>query len=333
MHIQGLLFINVVSPLHNGSGESLGVVDREIMRERTTKFPIVQSTSIKGVLRDAFAVNLEGAEQGEAKLKALFGPSPQGASAHAGAICFGDAQLLAFPVRSACGGWVWVTSPLVLARFIRFAAIAGLSSPQLQAMTSELRSEQPSAKIPQGTGNAIQFNSRLLLEEYPIEYEPSAALAGLAHFLSEILYPDPADSYFKGAFAAKLVILPDEQFTYFVKQATEVVPNIRIGKNGTTETGSLRYTEYLPSESVLYSLLGFGPRRQTNPDYYAGEDLNQAVQVQELFYRHLPDCVQLGADETTGKGLVSLRYFHQGVAADHEAASEEAPVEGDNGES
>lgn len=332
MGIQGLLFIKVITPLHNGSGESLGVVDREIMRERTTGFPIVQASSIKGVLRDAFAVQLEAAEQEEGKLQALFGPTPKAAAAHAGAVCFGDAQLLAFPVRSACGGWVWVTSPLVLTRFIRFSALAGLNIPAVDALTEELRSDLLKARIPQAGTDKIQFNGRLLLEEFPFVYEPSDVLGGFATFLSGILYGDSRDAYFKEAFAARLVLLPDDQFTYFVKQATEVVPNIGMGEKGTTDPGSLRYTEYLPSESVMYSLVEFGPRRQVNPDYYHGDDLNQAAEIKKLFCDNLPDCMQLGADETTGKGLVSIHYFQDAAAAQQEPPEAE-PGEDDDGKS
>ena len=46
-----MLFIYVETPLHAGTGRGLGAVDQPIQRERTTGYPIVQASSIKGRLR------------------------------------------------------------------------------------------------------------------------------------------------------------------------------------------------------------------------------------------------------------------------------------------
>lgn len=46
-----MLYLYVETPLHAGSGTSLGIVDLPIQRERVTHYPIVQSSSIKGKLR------------------------------------------------------------------------------------------------------------------------------------------------------------------------------------------------------------------------------------------------------------------------------------------
>jgi CRISPR-associated protein Cmr4 len=46
-----LLYLTAVSPVHNGSGQGLGAIDNPIMRQRDTNLPIIQGSSIKGVLR------------------------------------------------------------------------------------------------------------------------------------------------------------------------------------------------------------------------------------------------------------------------------------------
>src|SRR6185295_9771500 len=45
-----LLTLYTRTPLHVGSGTSVDVVDLPIMRERITGFPVIPSTSLKGVL-------------------------------------------------------------------------------------------------------------------------------------------------------------------------------------------------------------------------------------------------------------------------------------------
>ena len=48
-----LLMFHALSPIHAGSGSSTGAVDLPIQRERHTARPIVQSSGLKGALREA----------------------------------------------------------------------------------------------------------------------------------------------------------------------------------------------------------------------------------------------------------------------------------------
>jgi CRISPR-associated protein Cmr4 len=48
-----MLFLYTETPLHAGSGTSLGIVDLPIQRERTTGYPMIQASGLKGCLRDA----------------------------------------------------------------------------------------------------------------------------------------------------------------------------------------------------------------------------------------------------------------------------------------
>jgi CRISPR-associated protein Cmr4 len=118
-----LLYLTAVSPVHNGSGQGLGAIDNPIMRQRDTNLPIIQGSSIKGVLRTEW-------EPDSTRKSILFGPEPKTASddnsAHAGALCVGDAQLLFFPVRSLRGAFVWATSPLTLALYQKLLMFADI---------------------------------------------------------------------------------------------------------------------------------------------------------------------------------------------------------------
>ena len=46
-----MLYLYVETPLHAGSGSSVGVVDLPIQRERVTGYPVVQASGLKGKLR------------------------------------------------------------------------------------------------------------------------------------------------------------------------------------------------------------------------------------------------------------------------------------------
>jgi CRISPR-associated protein Cmr4 len=47
-----LLFIHALSPLHAGTGQSIGAIDLAIARDRATQFPYLPGSSLKGSLRD-----------------------------------------------------------------------------------------------------------------------------------------------------------------------------------------------------------------------------------------------------------------------------------------
>ena len=40
-----------ITPLHNGSGQGLGAIDRPVIREVASGLPFVQGSSLKGALR------------------------------------------------------------------------------------------------------------------------------------------------------------------------------------------------------------------------------------------------------------------------------------------
>ncbi|OEU43546.1 type III-B CRISPR module RAMP protein Cmr4 [Methanosarcina sp. Ant1] len=302
LHEYDIMFVNVVTPLHNGSGEGLGIVDNPILRERTTQFPIIQASSIKGVLRDSYE------ERGSIDFDMLFGPSPGNGEKHSGAISFGDGQILAFPVRSVRGCFAWITSPHVLWRFYERLCLMDMES-----LSSKLTN--PLKKVHSGLNKAMVSPSgkkelympkttQIFLEEFPITCEDSQEIEIIAKVIGEKVYGK--DSFLKSEFEKKFVLVDDDIFRYFVTNATEIVPNIRIGDSGTTVDGSLRYTEYLPSETIMYSTLIFERSRKKDCAL-------SATEVKNNFVKYLPTVIQIGGDETTGKGITRLSLSNLSV--------------------
>src|SRR5437879_12978041 len=105
-----MLYLYVETPLHAGVGSGLSSIDLPIQRERTTQYPMIQGSGIKGKLR----ATTEDAEKkktfSQEDIDILFGPSTNipgnkgtnGATPadHAGTLIAGDARILLFPVRS-----------------------------------------------------------------------------------------------------------------------------------------------------------------------------------------------------------------------------------------
>ncbi len=294
----GLLFIYVETPLHAGTGRGLGAVDLPIQRERTTGYPIVQASSLKGRLR------AEAQRRTLPDLTAIFGPEVGNASEHAGALAAGDARLLLFPVRSLAGVFAWTTSVEALARFQRGAALAqqalGWSLPTAPADDAALVS-----------GDDLVAGDQVVLEEFSFRPDrgQAAQLQAIGQWLAAHALPaapaqgeDPY-AYWREALPRKLCVLPEDAFRDFALYATEVQTHVRLDRDTkTVESGGLWTTESLPADSLLYApLLATRSRRN-------GTDLDAATILQRVAGMGA-ERTQLGGDETTGQGIVALRFL------------------------
>ena len=86
------VFLYALSPVHMGAGSAIGVIDNPIQRERHTNHPCFAGSGIKGAVLHGFETL-----GGDPKLiDPLFGPGSEGerGALHAGAVSFGDAQLV-----------------------------------------------------------------------------------------------------------------------------------------------------------------------------------------------------------------------------------------------
>jgi len=293
----GLLFIYVETPLHAGTGRGLGAVDLPIQRERTTGYPLVQASSLKGRLR------AEATGRKVADIAAIFGPEVQQAHEHAGALATGDARLLLFPVRSLAGVFAWTTSVDTLARFQRAAALAG----------HELSWTLPTAPAPDSalvSGDDLVAGDHVVLEEFSFQPDRGQAqtLAALGQWLADNALParpaqgaDPY-AYWRAALPRKLCVLPENDFRDFALYATEVQTHVRLDRDTkTVEQGGLWTTESLPPDTLLYAPLLASPSR--NGVQLTAHEILQRVAGMGA------ERTQLGGDETTGQGIVALRFL------------------------
>ena len=99
-----------------------------------------------------------------------------------------------------------------------------------------------------------------------------------------------------------LAVLHDDDFTHFVRNATEVVA--RVGLDYDTKTvrdKALFYEEYLPAETLFYSLvLCSDSRLKSQP--------SSAAAILQWLRCQVPQTLQIGGGETVGKGFCAVRF-------------------------
>ena len=295
-----LLFLYAVSPVHMGAGQAVGAIDNPIQRERHTGHPMVAGSGLKGALRH----HLERG-WGKAEVARLFGPESN-ASDYAGCVCFGDAQLVAFPVRSLKRGFVWAVSPVSLARLKRLAALAECKA---DWPLPEAGAEQ--ARVVQA---GVLNQGRLVLEAFDFAATESLELRDIAQWLADnALPPGPAHQHFRNKISQDLVLLPEDAFSYFVRNATVVEPHVRINDDtGTADEGGLFYTENLPPESLLVTPV-LASQERTSKKGRSSEPMSAEQVMQRLITGNGKDgldgaLIQVGGDATTGRGQVVLRF-------------------------
>lgn len=302
------LFIYCVSPVHMGAGTAIGLIDNPIQRERHTEYPMIAGSGLKGAVRYHFWSQLDDNSRKDKAnlLNRLFGPDTN-ASDFAGAISFGDAHLVAFPVRSLKRAFVYATSPTALARAKRllqtFGITCGWPIPEVKAgFCRVVESKGP-------VGN----NEKLYLEAFESIAIDSNELTEIAKFLADTALPaNDAYAFFREKLKTDLVLLPDEDFSYFVRNATVVEPHVRINnETGTADDGGLFYTENLPPESLLLAPVMASVERTTDKIRGDKEQLDAETVLKTVieddgngFGGLDGKLLQIGGDATTGRGQV-----------------------------
>ena len=273
--------------VHAGTGSEIGIIDLPIQRERHTGFPKIESSSLKGAIRAAVQETLAEQESEKKRIELVFGGEPGPGDTSAGAIAFGDARILLFPVKSFKGVFAWVTCPMVLERFSR-----------------ELRDYAQREFIPAGirphttSGKKLLIGDKIILEEYtfaPIAVDQKTEELGM--LLQEQIFGG-----YTHDMAERILVLADDDFLDFVKLSTEVTARIRIDpKTGTVHKGALWNEENVPPETVFYSFAFAGNVRSAH-----SETLQSATDVLSFLRdgQNFPAIFQLGGNYTLGRGIM-----------------------------
>jgi CRISPR-associated protein Cmr4 len=308
-------FITAESSVHPGSGSELGVVDLPIQRESYTDLPKIEGSGLKGSIREYIENSKKEVKIGDEVIQGekleeyvdlIFGPKE--GNKHAGAISFTDAKLLFFPIKSLKGIFAWITCPYVLKRFKKDLFNIGIKedffSDSIEYNT-----------IPSSNSNLL-IDSKIILEEYTYEVKENDNTKKIAEFFANKIFMDneknnAVNHYWKKKFEKDLVILSDDDFKNFVKTSTEVIARTIIN----SETGTadnLWYEEYLPQDTILYSLTMCSPLR-TLKNYSSklakNDPLDEAKTILNFFEKVAPKVLQIGGNQSIGKGMVSFSFL------------------------
>jgi len=300
-----------ISPIHAGAGSSTSVVDLPIQRERHTNWPHIQASSVKGAMRQHFRrfaeEKLEGNEK-EAKeyINYIFGNDDvndpnnpviikdnsgedKRVPIAAGVLSVSDAKILAFPMRSSLAPFVHITCPAVLKRLendLKFCALDNLTF-ECAGLPAVI---EDNAFILKGDKN---FKGKILLEDMVVNVQQNnneenrSIVQPLGGLLNDV---------------ETLILVSDEVFNYCVSYCTEIQTQIKIDtKTGTTLDGSLRYQELLPSDTLLYSVVYFSAS--------AFDTVLQAETVQKTVKNSIAGFMQIGGDETMGRGICKIAWY------------------------
>ena len=277
MAASGLLYtFYTLTPLHAGSGDSQGVVDLPIQREKHTEFPVVFSSSLKGSLRYLF----ENDDGLKSFVPEIFGK--EGTESSTGNVVFTDAKVLLFPVRSSEGVFKWITSPFVLRRFTEDIEFISRAATQI------------GDKIDAGVtdDSAIGFKKYdvpIVLEDFVLTASDKSSDASLTNTtqLLSILFPAASA---QAAVNDRLLIVSDSVFKELVKVGTQVIARNELKENKISN--NLWYEEVVPPDALFYTVMR--PRTKGNESITdLGKGLTKKV-------------VQIGGNETIGYGFVQF---------------------------
>ena len=314
MNKSKILYLFTRTPLHVGAGASVGAIDQPVQRERHTAFPIIPASSLKGSFADHWEANLEQGTGDKPKkfLRVttrknerdeevvdqaldsawLFG-SNNDKAAFTGALQFGEARILAFPIRSAKGSFAWITCPLMLRRASRDGVIPADLLKDLKEPTDE------KAIFDAGTASKVALGSELVLEEYTFEASGWLGLDKLSGHLAGLL----ADDLVWSEIASRLVILSDGMMSFFAQNACEVAQHVKISdETGTAEGGALFNQENVPSETLFYSVIHFMAGRGDKFKAKKPEDAEK-----EFSEKLASQIFQFGGDASTGLGYCTVK--------------------------
>ncbi len=311
-----MLYLYVETPLHAGVGSGLSSVDLPIQRERTTQYPMIQGSGIKGKLRAVLEGDREQlSDQEKIVIDTLFGPPTTAVkdsnNDHAGALIVGDARILLFPVRSLNGVFAYTTSYDVLNRFKRDIERERTNTPFAWDMPIDV--EQNTALVT--TPSEISSYDTIVLEEFSFKAQTSPQVDEIAQWIANNTLPNPGQkNYWYNKIRNSLVLLPNNDFRDFVLNATEIITRVHIDRTKKTVLrGALWTEEHLPTDTLLYvPIYATGSRKkiaqnQNNNQKMSATEVLVTAKTMTLATNQI-GYLQLGGDETVGRGIVRIHW-------------------------
>lgn len=268
--------------VHPGAGQSEQAIDLPVARERTTGFPFVPGSGVKGAMRDR-AERMFGRDSDE--IRCVYGKAEG-----AGDLVVSDARLLLLPVRSLSRAYVWLTCPYLIERLRRDRERSLGDSgpkPEFSPLTAGAgKDPRPPILCAGGDGELVFLEERLFRRVGNVPRE-----------VVQLIEPLVAVEEARGRLRDQIAVVPDGEFAWFARHALPVHAH-NVLDDETKASTNLWYEESLPPDTLLYVVALY--RQQATADHLG-----------RLFER---PWLQLGGNETTGQGWLRVAMVGGGAA-------------------
>jgi CRISPR-associated protein Cmr4 len=272
MYEYKLLKIKPITNLHVGSGDSnFGVVDNLVQRDAITDIPIINSSSLKGAIRDYF--DRKG-ELTNCAFESIFGFEKKADKCKKfpdfGLVKFFEARLLFLPLRSNVLPFFHVTSIENIKMFDKFVKSFGVD---FGLNLNELN---------QYKNKNVNFFKEAYIEDIK----------------SQKVNENNTIKKLKNIFQIEnIAIFTNEEFNYYAKN----LPVIARNKLNNGKSENLWYEEVVPRESIFYTAIG----KYINLDESDKKAFENAYKKFENdIFNNL---IQIGANESIGYGVCEIR--------------------------
>jgi len=271
MYRNRFFIIKAVTNIHVGSGEqTFSVVDNMVQRDPVTQMPMIQSSSLKGALRDFALMCRDAGKIDHDVVNRIFGYEGEGASTP-GEFRFMQANLLALPVRSNQRPFYLAVTQEIIRDLVSLANVLNVN---IATQTPDVCLNDNLAYITDEDVTDIQ------VEDFDCQpLNVSKAIRKLFNYEHIALFNDKT-------FKQITCILP-------------VIARNKLGKDGTSE--NLFYEEVIPRQSLFGFFIGM-------PELKKDEQNSAVIDGFEQFIELMcKDVVQIGANASIGYGLSEIR--------------------------
>jgi len=260
--------ITTLGNLHVGSGEqNFGVVDNLVQRDPITEIPMINSSSLKGAIRDHF----ETEKLSIKKIRTIFGHADKD-SANAGEVKFLQAELLALPVRSNRQLYFLATTAAMLREYVNNHKILTKKSMDIDVKGISKLKEDVCIST---------SDTDCWVEDYEVKKNNVTELQEISEKLFD---------------GHPLALMSDEVFKTIT---VPIITRNKIAKHE-DDDNNLFYEEVIPRRTIFYSYM-------ITPDGSDIEDEELKDVFDEFISSISKKNIQVGANASIGYGLCEFK--------------------------
>lgn len=272
--------IKCITNLHVGTNNSnYGIIDNEVQKDEITNIPIINSSSIKGALREFFEVDMN--KNNSNMVTWIFGPKQsKDKTSSEGNYKFFQADLLARPVRSNKKPFFLVLAPMVIESFLSRVELMKVKLEKKLEIEFEALKE---LKVENNKAYIFEDVSGVILEDIKADFNNTSRFEKIKEFLGN----------------KNIALISDDDFKNLD------LPVIARNHLEDGKSKNLWYEEIVPRESIFY----FFVTRPTNIE--PNDEDNKINPWKDQFNNSInSNNVQFGGNKSIGYGFCEVKKVY-----------------------